>query len=151
MKHKDLIDQLTLEEKAALLGGKGEWDSRDIPRLGIPSMIMSDGPHGLRRQAGAGDHLGLNASLPATCFPTAATMANSWDRDLGTEVGVALGEEAKAMGVNILLGPGMNIKRSPLCGRNFEYFSEDPYLAGRMAASYVKGIQSQGVFSWRST
>ena len=131
MKHKDLIDQLTLEEKAALLGGK----------------IMSDGPHGLRRQAGAGDHLGLNASLPATCFPTAATMANSWDRDLGTEVGVALGEEAKAMGVNILLGPGMNIKRSPLCGRNFEYFSEDPYLAGRMAASYVKGIQSQGVFS----
>ena len=147
MKYKDLIDQLTLEEKAALLGGKGEWDSRDIPRLGIPSMIMSDGPHGLRRQAGAGDHLGLNASLPATCFPTAATMANSWDRDLGTEVGVALGEEAKAMGVNILLGPGMNIKRSPLCGRNFEYFSEDPYLAGRMAASYVKGIQSQGVSS----
>ena len=147
MKHKDLIDQLTLEEKAALLGGKGEWDSRDIPRLNIPSMIMSDGPHGLRRQAGAGDHLGLNASLPATCFPTAATMANSWDRDLGTEVGAALGEEAKAMGVNILLGPGMNIKRSPLCGRNFEYFSEDPYLAGRMAASYVKGIQSQGVYS----
>ena len=105
-KHKELIDQLTLEEKAALLGGKGEWDSRDIPRLDIPSMIMSDGPHGLRRQAGAGDHLGLNASLPATCFPTAATMANSWDRDLGVEVGEALGEEAKAMGVNILLGPG---------------------------------------------
>ena len=147
MKHKDLIDQLTLEEKAALLGGKGEWDSRDIPRLNIPSMIMSDGPHGLRRQAGAGDHLGLNASLPATCFPTAATMAGSWDRELGTEVGVALGEEAKAMGVNILLGPGMNIKRSPLCGRNFEYFSEDPYLTGKMAASYVKGIQSQGVYS----
>ena len=115
MKHKELIDQLTLEEKAALLGGKGEWDSRDIPRLNIPSMIMSDGPHGLRRQAGAGDHLGLNASLPATCFPTAATMAGSWDKALGTEVGVALGEEAKAMGVNILLGPGMNIKRSPLC------------------------------------
>ena len=147
MKHKDLIDQLTLEEKAALLGGKGEWDSRDIPRLGIPSMIMSDGPHGLRRQAGAGDHLGLNASLPATCFPTAATMANSWDTELGTEVGTALGEEAKALGVNILLGPGMNIKRSPLCGRNFEYFSEDPYMAGKMAASYVKGIQSQGVYS----
>ncbi len=146
-KHKELIDQLTLEEKAALLGGKGEWDSRDIPRLDIPSMIMSDGPHGLRRQAGAGDHLGLNASLPATCFPTAATMANSWDRDLGVEVGEALGEEAKAMGVNILLGPGMNIKRSPLCGRNFEYFSEDPYVAGKMAASYVKGIQSKGVYS----
>lgn len=147
VKHRDLIEQLTLEEKAALLGGKGEWDSRDIPRLNIPSMIMSDGPHGLRRQAGAGDHLGLNASLPATCFPTAATMANSWDMDLGREVGAALGEEAGAMGVNILLGPGMNIKRSPLCGRNFEYFSEDPYVAGRMAASYVKGIQSKGVFS----
>jgi beta-glucosidase len=145
MKHKELIDQLTLEEKAALLGGKGEWDSRDIPRLNIPSMIMSDGPHGLRRQAGAGDHLGLNASLPATCFPTAATMAGSWDKDLGTEVGVALGEEAKAMGVNILLGPGMNIKRSPLCGRNFEYFSEDPVASGHMAASVVRGLQGAGV------
>ncbi len=147
MKHRDLIQQLTLEEKAALLGGKGEWDSWDIPRLGIPSMIMSDGPHGVRRQAGAGDHLGLNESLPATCFPTAATMANSWDEALGEEVGVALGEEAKALGVNILLGPGMNIKRSPLCGRNFEYFSEDPHLAGKMAAAYVKGIQSQGGFA----
>ena len=147
MKHKDIIEKLTLEEKAALLGGKGEWDSRDIPRLKIPSMIMSDGPHGVRRQAGAGDHLGLNASLPATCFPTAATMANSWDPSLGEEVGKALGEEAKTLGVNILLGPGMNIKRSPLCGRNFEYFSEDPYLAGKMAASYVRGIQSQGVYS----
>ena len=146
MKHQDLIRKLTLEEKAALLGGKGEWDSRDIPRLGIPSMIMSDGPHGVRRQAGAGDHLGLNESLPATCFPTAATMANSWDEALGTEVGVALGEEAKALGVNILLGPGMNIKRSPLCGRNFEYFSEDPHLAGKMAAAYIKGIQSQGTY-----
>ncbi len=147
MKHKDIIEKLTLEEKAALLGGKGEWDSRDIPRLNIPSMIMSDGPHGVRRQAGAGDHLGLNASLPATCFPTAATMANSWDEQLGEKVGKALGEEAKALGVHILLGPGMNIKRSPLCGRNFEYFSEDPYLAGKMAASYVRGIQSQGVYS----
>ena len=147
MKHKELIAKLTLEEKAALLGGKGEWDSRDIPRLNIPSMIMSDGPHGVRRQAGAGDHLGLNASLPATCFPTAATMSNSWDEKLGEEVGKALGEEAKTLGVNILLGPGMNIKRSPLCGRNFEYFSEDPYLSGKMAASYVRGIQSQGVFA----
>ena len=145
MKHKDLIEQLTLEEKAALLAGKGEWDTRDIPRLNIPSMILSDGPHGLRRQAGAGDHLGLNPSLPATCFPTAATMANSWDPELGEEVGKALGEEAKTMGVHVLLGPGMNIKRSPLCGRNFEYFSEDPYLAGKMAAAYVRGIQSQGV------
>lgn len=147
MKHREIIEKLTLEEKAALLGGKGEWDSRNIPRLNIPSMIMSDGPHGVRRQAGAGDHLGLNASLPATCFPTAATMAGSWDEALGEEVGSALGEEAKALGVQILLGPGLNIKRSPLCGRNFEYFSEDPYLAGKMAAAYVRGIQSQGVFA----
>ena len=147
MKHQDLIDQLTLEEKAALLGGKGVWDTRPIPRLGIPSMIMSDGPNGLRRQAGAGDHLGLNESVPATCFPTAATMANSWDPELGEKVGEALGEEARALGVNILLGPGMNIKRNPLCGRNFEYFSEDPYLAGKMAAGYVRGIQSQGVYA----
>ncbi len=147
MRNKEMIDRLTLEEKAALLGGKGEWDSRDIPRLGIPSMIMSDGPHGVRRQAGAGDHLGLNASLPATCFPTAATMANSWDEALGEEVGAALGEEAASLGVHVLLGPGMNIKRSPLCGRNFEYFSEDPHLAGKMAAAYVRGIQSKGIFS----
>ena len=147
MKHADVIEQLTLEEKAALLGGHGEWDSWAIPRLNIPAMIMSDGPHGIRRQAGAGDHLGLNASLPATCFPTAATMANSWNQALGEEVGHALGEEAKALGVNILLGPGMNIKRSPLCGRNFEYFSEDPYLAGKMAASYARGIQAEGVYS----
>ena len=147
MKNREIIDRLTLEEKAALLGGKGEWDSRDIPRLGIPSMIMSDGPHGVRRQAGAGDHLGLNASLPATCFPTAATMANSWDEALGEQVGAALGEEASSLGVHVLLGPGMNIKRSPLCGRNFEYFSEDPYLAGKMAAAYVKGIQSKGIYS----
>ncbi len=147
MKHEDVISKMTLEEKAALLGGKGEWDSWDLPRIGLPSMIMSDGPHGIRRQAGAGDHLGLNESLPATCFPTAATMANSWDPALGEEVGRALGEEAKTQGVNILLGPGMNIKRSPLCGRNFEYFSEDPYLSGKMAASYVRGIHSQEVWS----
>ena len=147
MKHQDLIDQLTLEEKAALLGGKGEWDTRPVPRLGIPSMIMSDGPNGVRRQAGAGDHLGLNASLPATCFSTAATMANSWDPEMGERVGEALGEEARALGVHILLGPGMNIKRNPLCGRNFEYFSEDPYLAGKMAAAYVRGTQRQGVYA----
>ena len=147
MLHKDIIDKMTLEEKAAFLGGAGEWNTRSYPRLDIPEMIMSDGPHGIRRQAGAGDHLGLNESLKATCFPTAATMANSWDEELGEEVGRALGDEAKALGVNVLLGPGMNIKRNPLCGRNFEYFSEDPYLAGKMAASYVRGIQSKGVYS----
>ena len=147
MKHGDMIKKMTLEEKAALLSGKGEWQTWNFDRLGIPSMYCSDGPHGIRKQAGAGDHLGLNPSLPATCFPTAATMANSWDPELGSEIGKALGEEATAQGVHVVLGPGLNIKRSPLCGRNFEYFSEDPYLAGKMAAGYVKGIQSQGVYA----
>ncbi len=145
LKYKDIINKMTLEEKAAFLSGKGEWESRDLKRLNIPSVFFSDGPHGIRKQAGAGDHLGLNESLPATCFPTAASVANSWDESLGEEIGRALGEEALVQDVNILLGPGLNIKRSPLCGRNFEYFSEDPYLAGKMAASYVKGIQSQGL------
>ncbi|MCD7954507.1 MAG: glycoside hydrolase family 3 C-terminal domain-containing protein [Lachnospiraceae bacterium] len=144
-KIKDLLKKLTLEEKAALLEGKNEWETHDIPRLGIPSATCSDGPSGVRRQEGAGDHLGLNPSVPATCFPSAATVANSWDEALAELVGMALGEEAQALGVDFLLGPGLNIKRSPLCGRNFEYFSEDPYLAGKMAAGYVKGIQSQGV------
>lgn len=147
MKHQELIGKMTLEEKAAFLSGKNVWQTRDFARLGIPSIFCSDGPHGIRKQAGAGDHLGLNASLPATCFPTAATIANSWNEELGREMGEALGEEAAAQEVNVLLGPGLNIKRSPLCGRNFEYFSEDPYLAGKMAASYVKGIQSQGVYA----
>lgn len=138
---------MKLEEKAALLSGKGEWQTWDFERLGIPSMYCSDGPHGIRKQAGAGDHLGLNPSLPATCFPTAATVANSWDPELGEEIGKALGEEASVQGVHVVLGPGLNIKRSPLCGRNFEYFSEDPYLAGKMAAGYVRGIQSQGVYA----
>ena len=147
MKHQDIIEKMTIEEKAAFLSGKGEWQTRDFERLGIPSIFCSDGPHGIRKQAGAGDHLGLNASLPATCFPTAATIANSWNIELGETLGETLGEEAMAEGVNVLLGPGLNIKRSPLCGRNFEYFSEDPYLAGKMAASYVRGIQSQGVYA----
>ena len=147
MKHEELLSKLTPEEKAALLSGKTVWQTRDIPRLKIPSIFLSDGPHGIRKQAGAGDHLGLNASLKATCFPTAATIANSWDPDLGEEIGKALGEEAAAQDVNIVLGPGLNMKRSPLCGRNFEYFSEDPYLAGKMAAAYVRGIQSQGVYA----
>ncbi len=141
----ELISKLTLEEKAALLQGKTTWTTQDVPRLGIPSLFVADGPHGMRRQAGSADHLGLNTSIPATCFPTAATMANSWDEDLGQLLGQALGEEAAAQGVGIVLGPGLNIKRSPLCGRNFEYFSEDPYLAGKMAASYIRGIQRQGV------
>ncbi len=147
MKHQDIISKMTLKEKAAFLNGQNEWQTWDFPRLDIPAMNMSDGPHGIRKQAGEGDHLGLGGSLPATCFPTAATIANSWEESLGTEIGEALGEEALAEDVQILLGPGMNIKRSPLCGRNFEYFSEDPYLAGKMASSYVKGIQSKGVRS----
>ncbi|MCR5640932.1 MAG: glycoside hydrolase family 3 C-terminal domain-containing protein [Lachnospiraceae bacterium] len=147
MDAKEIISKLTLMEKAALLSGKNEWESRDIPRMEIQSITFSDGPHGLRRQEGAGDHLGLNASLPATCFPTAATVANSWDPSLGEEIGAALGEEAVAQKVDVLLGPGLNMKRSPLCGRNFEYFSEDPILAGKMAAAYVRGIQSQQIYS----
>ena len=147
MKHQDIVKKMTLEEKAAFLSGKNEWQSRDIPRLPIPSIFCADGPHGIRKQAGAGDHLGLNESIPATCFPTAATVANSWNESLGEELGTALGQEATAQEVDILLGPGLNMKRSPLCGRNFEYFAEDPYLAGKMAAAYIKGIQSQGVFA----
>lgn len=147
MKHEEMIKKMTLEEKAAFLSGKGEWQTWDFERLGIPSMYCSDGPHGIRKQAGAGDHLGLNPSLPATCFPTAATMANSWDPALGEEIGRALGEEARVQDVHVVLGPGLNIKRSPLCGCNFEYFSEDPYLAGKMAAGYVRGIQSKGRYA----
>ena len=144
-KHQDLIDQLTLEEKASLVSGKDFWQTVNIDRVGIPSAFLSDGPHGVRRQAAAADHLGLNASIPATCYPTAATMANSWDPELGEGLGQRLGQEAAVQKVNVLLGPGTNMKRSPLCGRNFEYFSEDPYLAGKMAAGYIRGIQSNGI------
>ena len=140
-----LIKDMTLEEKAALVQGKTMWTTWDIPRVNLPSIFLADGPHGLRKQAGPADNLGLNESIPATCFPTAAAMANSWDTKLGEELGQYLGVEAAANDVNILLGPGLNIKRSPLCGRNFEYFSEDPYLAGKMAAAYIRGIQSKGV------
>lgn len=147
MKHQDLVEKMTLEEKAAFLSGKNVWQTRDFPHLNIPSIFCSDGPHGIRKQAGAGDHLGLNASLPATCFPTAASVANSWNEELGQDLGEALGEEAFEQEVHVLLGPGLNIKRSPFCGRNFEYFSEDPYLAGKMAASYIRGIQSRGVYA----
>ena len=145
MKHEDIVKQMTLEEKCFLLSGKDFWQTRSVERLGVHNMTLSDGPHGVRKQAGSGDQLGLNPSLPATCFPTAATIANSWDPALGEEIGTYLGEEAASQGVGVLLGPGLNIKRSPLCGRNFEYFSEDPYLAGKMAAGYIRGIQKNGV------
>ena len=142
---KELTKKLTLEQKCALLSGKTVFQTRAFPENGIPAIWLSDGPHGLRKQAGASDHLGLNPSLKATCFPPAATIANSWDEELGEKVGEALGEETAALGVNVLLGPGLNMKRNPLCGRNFEYFSEDPYLAGKMAAAYIRGIQKNGV------
>ena len=145
MKHGDIISQMTLEEKCYLFSGKDFWQTRSVERLGVANMTLSDGPHGIRKQEGAGDQLGLNGSLPATCYPTAATIANSWDPALGEEIGEHLGTEAASQGVGTLLGPGLNIKRSPFCGRNFEYFSEDPYLAGKMAASYVRGIQKNGV------
>lgn len=143
--YDDLIARMTIEQKCALLSGAGEFTTRAYPELGIPELRFSDGPNGLRKQAGASDHLGLNPSEPATCFPTACTMANSWDPVLAQREGAAMGEEAAAQGVNVLLGPGLNIKRNPLCGRNFEYYSEDPLLAGRMAAACVRGIQSRGV------
>lgn len=145
MKHEDLIKQMTLEEKCHLLSGRDFWQTQSVKRLGIENMTLSDGPHGIRKQEGAGDQLGLNGSLPATCYPTAATMANSWDPALGEELGKHLGAEAASQDVCVLLGPGLNIKRSPFCGRNFEYFSEDPYLAGKMAAGYIRGIQANGV------
>ena len=145
MKHPEILQKLSLEQKCALLSGKNTWQTQDYPKQGVPAIWLSDGPNGLRKQAGAADHLGLNPSVPATCFPTAATMANSWDPELGEEVGRALGEESAANRVNVLLGPGLNVKRSPLCGRSFEYFSEDPYLSGKMAAAYVRGIQENGI------
>ncbi|WP_082360639.1 beta-glucosidase family protein [Bacillus sp. FJAT-28004] len=146
-KISEWIAQMTLEEKAGLCSGDSFWTTKEIERLGIPSIMMTDGPHGVRKQAGQADHLGLNESAPATCFPSAAGLASTWDRELIRRVGEALGKESQAEGVSILLGPGANIKRSPLCGRNFEYFSEDPYLTGEMAASHIGGVQSQGVGS----
>lgn len=146
MAYEDIISRMTLEEKCAILQGASAFGSFAIPSLGIPELQFSDGPHGMRHQdPETANHLGIGGSLPATCFPTAATVAQSWDPSLGERLGEALGEEAACQGVGCVLGPGLNIKRSPLTGRNFEYFSEDPILAGKMAAAYVRGIQSQGV------
>lgn len=142
---KELIGQMTLEEKASLCSGKDTWYTQGIERLGIPSVMVTDGPHGLRKQRGSSDHLGLFDSVPATCFPSAAGVASSWNRELIGRMGEALGRECQAENVAVLLGPGANIKRSPLCGRNFEYFSEDPYLSSEMAAHHIQGVQSQGV------
>ena len=145
MKHGDIIKKMTLEEKCAYLSGKNAWATRSFSDIGVDALYHADGPTGVRKQAGKGDHLGLNESVPATCFPTAATLANSWDVELLERVGEGLGLEAAAEDVNVLLGPGINIKRNPLCGRNFEYYSEDPYLSGKLAAAMIKGIQSNGI------
>jgi len=145
LKNKELIERMTLEEKASLLSGGNFWNTKPVSRLGVPSIMLTDGPHGLRKQGGKADHLGLNKSIPATCFPTAAALANSWDVDMLVEVGRTLGEECLKEQVSVILGPGLNIKRNPLCGRNFEYFSEDPYLSGKLAAAMISGIQDTGV------
>ena len=145
MRYKQIIEKMTLAQKCAMLSGGGTFTTRALPQFDIPSITLSDGPNGVRKQAGAADHLGLNPSVPATCFPTASAVACSWDTALGEEIGQAMGEEAAAQEVAVLLGPGLNTKRSPLCGRNFEYFSEDPYLSSKMAAAYVRGIQSNGI------
>lgn len=145
MKHPELIQALTLKQKVALLSGRDIWSTYPIPQQNIPAMYLSDGPHGVRKQLGASDHLGLNASQPATCFPTAAGVANSWNPDLAEEIGRTIGKEAACQQVNVLLGPGLNTKRNPLGGRNFEYYSEDPYLSGKMAAALIRGIQENGI------
>lgn len=140
-----LLENMTLEEKAGLCSGSDFWRTKAVERLGLPAVMVSDGPHGLRKQADEADHLGLNASVPAVCFPAGSALACSFSRKLANEVGELLGEEARAEKIHTLLGPAINIKRSPLCGRNFEYLSEDPYLAGEIAASYIKGVQSKNV------
>ncbi len=140
-----LLTELTLEEKASLCLGSDFWHTAPIPRLGIPAIPVSDGPHGLRKQPDEGDHVGISGSLPATCFPTASALGSSFDPELVRRVGEALGAEARAQGVAVVLGPGINIKRSPLCGRNFEYFAEDPLVSGVLGAALVDGLQSQGV------
>lgn len=142
---QELVKQMTLEEKISLLSGKNFWETKAVERLNVPSFMLTDGPHGLRKQAGDADHLGLNASVPATCFPTAAATACSFDKDLLHRIGVALGEECRSEDVGVILGPAANIKRSPLCGRNFEYFSEDPVVSGELSAALINGIQSKNV------
>ena len=145
LKNKELISKMSIEEKASLLSGKDFWQTRDIKKYGIESLFCADGPHGIRKQKAEADHLGLNPSYEATSFPTAALMANTFDVSLIESVGIALGKEAKNKHVHVLLGPGTNIKRNPLCGRNFEYYSEDPYLSGKIASAQIRGIQTSGV------
>lgn len=142
-----IVNQMTLEDKIGLCSGESFWETKKYEKYNIPSLFMCDGPHGLRKQEreNGADMLGVNESRPATCFPAEVTTASSWDTDLMTEIGKAIGEEAKEQGIGLVLGPGVNIKRNPLCGRNFEYFSEDPYLAGKLAAGFVRGVEAEGV------
>jgi len=142
---KKIISQMTLEEKAGLCSGLDVWHTKPVERLGIPSIMMTDGPHGLRKQSGQSENLNISKSEPATCFPSEVGLASSWDRNLLKKVGEVLGTECQAEGVSIILGPAVNIKRSPLCGRNFEYLSEDPFLISELATNYIQGVQSQGV------
>ncbi|MFZ2758758.1 MAG: glycoside hydrolase family 3 N-terminal domain-containing protein, partial [Gemmiger qucibialis] len=144
-KVQDILSKMTLEDKISLCNGADFWHSKAMAQYGIPAVTMSDGPHGVRCQKNGADMLGVNESEPATCFPTAVTSGATWDAELLKAEGQAIGEEGLSYGVDVVLGPGVNIKRNPLCGRNFEYFSEDPYLSGKMAASYVRGIQSNGI------
>ncbi|RZU32056.1 glycoside hydrolase family 3 C-terminal domain-containing protein [Blastococcus saxobsidens] len=139
------LEALPLERKAALLSGQDFWSTAPIEEAGLPSVVLTDGPHGVRRQAGDFDQIGLLPSLPATCFPPAVAVASSWDPEVAERIGAAVGREARALGVPVVLGPGVNIKRSPLCGRNFEYYSEDPLLAGVLGAAHVRGQQGEGV------
>ena len=138
------LTSLTLEQKASLLSGRDFWSTKDLGEAGIPSFVLTDGPHGIRRQAGAADHLGINDSLPSTCLPPAVAVGSSWNPDIAARVGAAVGREGRAFGVAIALGPGVNIKRSPLCGRNFEYYSEDPLLSGVLGAAHVTAMQAEG-------
>lgn len=145
MDAKTILKEMTLEEKAAFCSGKDFWHTKAIERLGVPGVMMCDGPHGLRKQLGEGDHLGINKSIETVCYPSASALASSFDRQVMRKLGEALGEECQAEAVSMLLGPGLNIKRSPLCGRNFEYFSEDPYLAGELGSAYVESLQKKGI------
>ena len=145
MEIEKILNQMTLEDKISLCSGANFWQTKKYEQYGIPSLFMCDGPHGLRKQEDVADMLGVNKSRPATCFPAEVTTAGSWDPELLTEIGAAIGEEAKEQGVGLVLGPGANLKRNPLCGRNFEYFSEDPYLAGKLAAGFIRGAEAQGV------
>lgn len=142
---KQLIAQMTLEEKAGICSGADFWNTKGVERLGIAQSLVSDGPHGLRKQDSEGDHLGLNESIKAVCFPAGCATASSFDRQLIREMGETLGKECQAEQISVMLGPAMNIKRSPLCGRNFEYLSEDPFLAGEIASAFIQGVQSQNI------